>query len=185
MFGGGQVDLAAAPQAVPVGHDVAVDAQPGDAAVGEDPQSDMRAGDRGTDREPIVRIAGQRSARQDLSPPRIAGTVLRQPDFRRQVRDVNRARFRVVALEMRGLDVDAAHDAGHAEPDDAPVVARLAAPAGLPPVHPLAPVGVLPFAPLRRLRPDEIVLRRKKLVVRRNHGGPEALRREIDQIEER
>ena len=63
----------APPQAVPVGHDVAVDAQPGDAAVGEDPQSDMRGGDRGADREQIVRVAGQRRARQDLDPPRVAG----------------------------------------------------------------------------------------------------------------
>ena len=68
VFDRGEIDVAAPAQPLPVGHDVAVDAQPGDAAVGEDSQSHVRRGDRGVDREQVVRVALQRRARQDLGP---------------------------------------------------------------------------------------------------------------------
>ena len=70
MLDGGEIDVAAPAQPLPVGDDVAVDAQPRDAAVGKDPQPQVRRRRRAVDRDEIVRVAVERRARQDLGPRR-------------------------------------------------------------------------------------------------------------------
>src|SRR5207302_10636800 len=95
------------------------------------------------------------------------------------------ARFRIVAFEMRRLDVDAADESGGAAAADAPVVglgARLAQPPRLPAVHPLAAVGVLCLDPDRCAVFDQVVLRCEEVVVRSDDDGAEAFAGEIDEI---
>ena len=84
-----------------------------------------------------MRVAFQFYARVQLAPL----VVFR--DFRGARAGVDRGERRVVAGEEARVDVEAVHDAGHAELDDAPVVSRHALAAGLPAVHPFAVVVVL------------------------------------------
>ena len=82
-------------------------------------------------------------------------------------------RHRLVAVEERGVDVDAAHDAAHAQPHDAGVVAAVAAPPRLPAVHPLAVLVVDACLPDRRLGLDQALARREELVGRPHDLGAE------------
>src|SRR5204863_343658 len=83
----------------------------------------------------------------------------------RMIAHVDRTRLGVVAPEVRRVDVDAADNARHAEPHDAPVVARLATTPRLPTVHPFAALGVLALDPDRGRWLDQVLLRREELVV--------------------
>ena len=103
---------------------------------------------------------------------------------RRGIAEIDGARFRSVALEMRRVDQNLAHDSGKSEADDAPVVAGLPAAARLPAVHPLAPVRVLALAPDRLSRLDEVVLRGEELVVGLDDRSAQAFRSEIDELRE-
>jgi hypothetical protein len=78
------------------------------------------------------------------------------------------------------LDVDAARDTRDTESNDAPIVARTAAAAGLPAIHPLAALGVIALAPPRCVGPDQVLLGRKELVVSGNDGSAQALGRQVD-----
>jgi hypothetical protein len=71
----------------------------------------------------------------------------------------------IVALEETRIHHDAADQRWNPKPDDAPVVARRAAAAGLPTVHPLAPIGVLPLAPHRTPGLEQVLLGCEELVV--------------------
>src|SRR5207237_10070570 len=80
-------------------------------------------------------------------------------------------------------DYDAADHARHAEPDHAPVVARVPAAPGLPAVHPLAAIGIDVVLPLGGARAQEVLLVGEELVVARDRGATEILAREIGQLE--
>src|ERR1700752_46827 len=90
--------------------------------------------------------------------------------------------FRVVATEEACIDEDAANDAGRTEPDDAPVKAGCTPPAAFPAIHPLATIGVLIRNKDRRTRPEQILLGRKKVIIRHEHRPTQPLRRQIDQF---
>src|SRR5262245_24896712 len=127
---GREIYIAAFAEPIPVGDDVAVRPKPRDTAVWVDAETQMGCSRGFGDREQVVRVAFERPARQNLDPVRPVALV-------------DRARLRIVPLEMRRLDVDAANDAAHTEADDAPVVnvgRQIAAAARLPAVHPLAAV---------------------------------------------
>ncbi len=178
-----QVDIAATPEPFPVGHDVAVDAQPRHPAVRKNPETQVRGLRRPFDRDEVVRIAVERRAWKDLVPDG-AHEILRGRQAR-EVAGVDAARLREVAFEMRGIDVHAADDAGRAQPHQAPVGAvdhPVATPAGFPPVHPLAPFRVLALSPLGHRRLDQVFFRREELVVGGDDGAAEPLRREVDEI---
>ena len=75
VLGGGEIDLAAPPQARPVGDDLAVDAQPRDAAVGKDPQAQVRRRSaRRRSANEIVRVAGRAAS---AAAPRAIGARVR------------------------------------------------------------------------------------------------------------
>ena len=116
VLGGGEIDLPAPAQAGPVGDDVAVGAQASDAAVGKNPQAKVRGFWRPFDRKQVVRVAGQRRARQHLAPVGALDVVVRRQ--RGKIADVDGARFREVALEVRRVHVDATDHAWNAKPDD-------------------------------------------------------------------
>ncbi len=94
---------------------------------------------------------------------------------------IDRAGRREVAAEERRVDDDPAHDAGDAETNDAEVVTGDATAPRLPPVHPLAAIGVLPLAPDRLRRFEQVLLRREELVVRVEDRAAETLLGEIDE----
>lgn len=76
---------------------------------------------RPLDREPVVGVALEPDRREHLLPRCLLKLARRaQPT---EITDVQRARFREVALEMRGLHVDATDDPRRAQSHDAPVVA--------------------------------------------------------------
>jgi hypothetical protein len=100
------------------------------------------------------------------------------------VERVDRARRGIVAREERGVHVHAADPPAHPELDDAPVVARRAAPPRLPPVHPLAARCVLAGDENSRRGLDEIVLRCEEIVARRDGTPADAGRREVGEVGE-
>ena len=183
-----EIDVAAAARSsLPVGDDLAVDAQARDAAVGEDVEPQVR--------EPRVRRSIANRFCESPCERRLAAAIslhaacVSASDRRQRAGDrsrVDRARLGEVAAEEGGVDDDAADHARHAEPDDAPVVrvGPVAAPARLPAVHPLAAIGVLALAPDRRGGLEQVLLRGEELVVGRDDRAAEALRREIDQLGE-
>src|SRR5262249_42911625 len=93
----------------------------------------------------------------------------------RAVRHVNGTGLRVVALEMRGLDVDTMHNTRCAEPDHTPVVPRLAPPTCFPSVHPFATVGVKPVFPDWFGRGNQAILPTEKFIVRGDDRCTESL----------
>ena len=183
-----KIDVPAARQLIPVGDDVAVHAEARDAAVGIDAKPHVRRGFRVVDRKQIVRVAGELRFLQRLGPLRARDRVRRR--IVPEVRTIDCAGVRIVALEERGMNVDAPHDAARAQPDDAPVMdARsagrgVAAAACLPAVHPLPFVGVFPFDPDRRSRFDQVLFRREEVVVARDDGSAETLGGEIEELPE-
>jgi hypothetical protein len=80
---------------------------------------------------------------------------------------------RIVAGEVRGVDHDAVHDAGAAEPDDRVVAAGLAAPAGLPAVHDLTLVPEGVRQEHRVLWFDQVLAVGEHFVVGVDHPAPE------------
>src|SRR2546422_8102936 len=92
-------------------------------------------------------LAGEERARQQLHEREIqrAQPSSTHAGFARQLRRIERAGGGIISAEVRGINGDHANRARDAKPDDAPVVAalRAAPPAGFPPVHPFATVGVL------------------------------------------
>jgi hypothetical protein len=134
---------------------------------------DVREAPIAFDREQVLRVSGEWRSRKYPGP----GAVFR-------LGRLDRARLGEVPPEKRRVHVDAADHPGQAEPHDAPVVTRLAAAARFPPVHPLAAIGVLVLAEhgLRDL--DEVLLRREELVIRRDRGAAQALRRQVHEIGE-
>src|SRR5205823_199490 len=139
--------------------DLAVDAEAGDAAVGEDVEADVgeAAGvEVEGDGDEVFAGGTERGARDDLVPgDRVtlgfSHRLSRTPP-NRDIRwhgwvlgGVEGKSFGLVAVEVGGVDDDAADGAGLAELDDAPVVGGrgLAFAAGFPAVHPLAAVSEL------------------------------------------
>src|SRR5438132_660601 len=107
-------------------------------------------------------IAFKASLGQHFVPRRLRTAGEGEP---RPVGDINRACLRIVALEMCRFDVDAANDARRAEPDDTPVVARLAASTRLPAIDPLTAICVKTVLPDRRRTRDQSILFAKEFIV--------------------
>ena len=105
MLGGSEIDVAAAPQRLPIGDDAAVGAQPRHAAVRIDAQAQMRRQRRVLDCEEVLRIASQRCPRQNFAPDR--GHQGIEARDTAGCGDVDRALRRIIALEVRGVDVQA------------------------------------------------------------------------------
>ncbi len=86
----------------------------------------------------------------------------------------------IIAAKETRIDNDAANNARQAESDDAPIETRRASPPAFPPVHPLPAIGVFPLDKNRRARLQQILFRRKKIVVGKQHRAAEFLRSKID-----
>src|SRR5207247_7122477 len=94
-----------------------------------------------------------------------------------EVGDIDGARRGIVPFEVRRIDVYTGHMAGRAEAKDAPivgVVGHATPPTRFPPVHPLAPFGVLALDPDWRIAFDQVFLSREELVARSHdrHAAP-------------
>ena len=173
-------------------HDVAVHAETRDAAVRVDVEAQMGEPLRDVDLEAVLRIAGELGPREDLGPLHVAREERRDVGVPLDARAFDRARLRVVALEVRGVDDEAAHHAGETEADDARVVVGVRARGlgvlplapRLPAVHPLAAVGEFSGDEDRLLRLEEILLLREEVVSAPEHEAAEALRCEIDELVE-
>jgi hypothetical protein len=124
----------------------------------------------------VKRFSSRRAAPTWGAPRPTRWLALQLVDARRAVdgASLERAVLGVVAAEEGGVDDDAAQHAGQTELDDARVVARRAAPAALPAVHPLAAVGVLVLAPDRGLGLEQVLLLGEEVVVGPQHGAAEA-----------
>ena len=88
--------------------------------------------------------------------------------------------FRVVAAKVARVNYDATNDSGQAQTNDAPVEAGRTSPPALPPIHPLATVGVLAFDEDGRARLQQILLRREEIVVGVEHGPAQTLGGEVN-----
>src|SRR2546422_4226476 len=88
----------------------------------------------------------------------------------------------MVAPEMIGVHRDRPDHSRDAQADDAPVVvwARPAAPPRLPPVHPLAPIGVFALEEHSAPGLEQVLLGREKLVAREERPPADARGRQID-----
>ncbi len=130
----GQID--AGTEQPRVGHGGAVHPQPGDTAVGEDVQPDVGEGVVIVHAVGVLGVPAGGRARHDGDPVRrLQGVLVRTAvDPGRLDGDLRR----VVAGEPRGVHDDLVDRAGRAELHDGPVVAGVAASAGLPAVVDLA-----------------------------------------------
>ena len=126
--------------------------------------------ERIVDREAILCSAAQAGGSQQFRPLLLVRTRL------------ERTFFRKIAGEVRGVHDDAAHNAGRAEPDLAPVVVRRAMAARFPSIHPLARVGVLVRNKDRRRGFEEILLGPEEFVGGPEHFAAEPLRGKIHQF---
>jgi hypothetical protein len=173
VFQRGQVDGRG--QQPRVRHRLAVDPQSGHPAVGEDGQPDVGEALLNGDVELIARIARHRAAGDQGHPLRRGqfggGRVAFRPAR------LDRHLGRVVAGEVRGVDHDAAHHTGDAEPDDRAVAVStsggLPAPPGLPAVHDLALVPERVRLEYRVPGLDQVLPIGEQLVVGVDHAGPE------------
>src|SRR6266566_3094201 len=131
----------------PVRARLAPKTQPRHATVGINLEPHVRKGRITRDGELVLGMAGEGRARQQLHEREIqrAQRSSAHSGFARQLRPIERAGGGMISAEVGGINGDHANRARDAKPDDAPVVAalRAAPPAGFPPVHPFASVGVL------------------------------------------
>ncbi len=163
-----------------VGDGLAVYAQPGDAAVGVLPQAQVGEAPGGVDGEAVGGVAADRGAGDEHGPLHVVGE-----EFGGGRRALDRGALdadggRVVAAEVGGVDDEAVYDAGHAEPDERPVVVPgggvrglgggAAPAAGLPAVHDLALVAEALGVEARGLGPQQVLAFGEELVV----GGDDA-----------
>src|SRR5262249_59771748 len=82
-----------------------------------------------------------------------------------QARALDRDLGRIVTAEERGIDHDAVHDAGAAEPNDRPVVPGFAAAPSFPAVVDLALVAKVPLSEGGRIWLNEVLLFGEQLVI--------------------
>ncbi len=121
----------------------------------------------------------EHGARNRLAP--LGGTRSAIGGIARQGGDVERTRLGVVAGEVRRVHQHPAHDPGHTKTDDGPVVSRLAAAAGLPAIHPLAPIGEALGVPERLPIRNQVLLLGEEVVVGRDDPSAEAGRGQVHQ----
>src|SRR6185295_15210621 len=93
------------------------------------------------------------------------------------------ARFlRIVSGEEAGVDYDAPYDPRQPEPNDRPVVPRVASAARLPSVHPFSALCVHALAPLGLRGLEHGFLGCEELVVCGQHGATKAFRGEVREM---
>src|SRR5688572_14995048 len=160
-----EIDVTAADECRPVRGNLSVDAQARHTAVRKDVEADVRDCGVTFDFDFVACVPLEGSFGDDLTPWRVANERVGGA-YAVDAAAVERAMLRIVAAEEAGIDDDTMHDTRYAEPHDAPVVARRAAAARLPPVHPLATFGVLALAPFGRCRAKQMLLRSEELIVR-------------------
>ncbi len=132
---GGQVHPA--PEPPRIGHDLTEGAQPGHAPIRLDPEPDVRHDlVRRGHRHQVGLVPGQPGHLGEGRPARRQHFVQRRVAEQRGA--VQHGRGRVVATEVRGVDVHPAQHRGRGQPDNGEVLARFPAPPGLPAVVQLA-----------------------------------------------
>src|SRR5690349_21922290 len=83
---------------------------------------------------------------------------------------------------MAGINHEAVNDAGQTQANDTPVESRRSPASCFPAVHPLSQVGVFTFDKDRCAWFQQILFRRKELVVGELNGAPETLGSQINQF---
>ncbi len=139
-------------------------------------------------------MAAYGGGRDDLLPLHVVGEEFGGTGRARHGGRLDRDALRVVAAEVRGVDDDAADDAGGAEPDQGPVVlvrggervggVRAAPAAGLPAVHDLALVAEVLGVEDGALADEEVLALGEELVVGGDHARAETAVGEVDQFRE-
>ena len=93
---------------------------------------------------------------------------------------------RIIAAKKSRIDNNPLYLAGHTQTDDAPVkfLVQTGASAAtrLPAVHPFTEIGVFALDPNGRGEFEQILLRCKKIVIRKEHGTAEFFGCEVDEI---
>ncbi len=172
--GRGEIDGAVGTDFADPGNGVAVQPKPGHAAVGEDVETDQLQPVRGLRGKGGHGVSFQRCLRNQLHPMGDLGVTDPCP--------LQGETLRVVPGEEGGVHRDLPHPPRNAEGEHAPVVSRLAATTGLPPVHPLAPIGVLALSPHRVGDLEQIGRRGEELVVAGDNPATDPFREEIDHL---
>ena len=178
VLGRRQIDLAVAfCERIPVGHDLAVNAEARHAAVRVNFQTQVRGAVFVIDPKRIFRVARELRVRQNFRPD---GARVEQLFNCRLTVDgarFERAVRRKIAAKKRRIDDDAADDSGQSETNDAPieffVETRAAAAARFPAVHPFAQIRVFALDKNGRGGFQKIFFRREKLVVGDEHRAAE------------
>lgn len=171
---GAEVDALVRITLVPVALHLTVHAQSCHPAVGIDVEPHVRPGALVVDRDVVVRVALQAHRRHDGGPLR--GVVRLGFGAAR----IERGGRRIVAGEVRGVDVHALDDAGQPQLDDAVVVTAAAPAPRLPAVHPLAVVVELACDEYRGLRAQHALGGREPLVGAKDRLGTDHGLRQID-----
>ncbi len=92
--------------------------------------------------------------------------------------------FGIVAAKEARVNDYATNNTRQSETNDAPVKPWCAPAPALPPIHPLPTIGVLALDKYGRGGLEQILLGRKKVIIRHEHRPTNPLRRQIDQFSE-
>ena len=163
-------------------HDLAVHAQPGHPSVGIDVEAQVGERPGCFDREAVLGVTFEKHLAQHRVPGGGLGEQFVRRGAGRGPRPLDPAGLGVVATEEGGVHDHAVNAAREAEPEETPVVPRLAAAACLPAIHPLAAIRVAPGVPDRRFVADQVLLLGEELVVGGENRTPHAGTGEIDQL---
>src|ERR1043165_4900626 len=132
----------------------------------------------------ISRVTIQRNLRQQWDP---LDRFVEQLGLTRQSverRAFKRTLLRIVAAKITRVDHYPANNTRQAQTNDAPIKTRRTPAPTLPPIHPLAAVRVLAFDKDRRTRLQQVLFRRKKIIIGDEHRATHFFRSEIDQVGE-
>ena len=90
--------------------------------------------------------------------------------------------LRVIAAKVAGVNYDTANNSGKPETNDAPIKAGRTSPPALPPIHPLAFVGVAPLDPLGRRGFEQVLFLGEVLVGRVEREAARQIGGEIGEV---
>src|SRR5215469_16604638 len=141
-----------------VRYGVAEDPQPRHPAIRKDRQAHVSEAMRLGGGKGVVLVAPQARAGDDLDPVGVRVVELLRSRIAFSPARLDPAEFRVVAGEEARVDVDRRDRPRRAEPDERPVMSRLAAAPGLPAVDNLAAVAVVPWLESRRTSVEQVLL---------------------------
>ena len=169
VLDGKEVDYLALVRVCPVRANLAINAESRNTAIRIDVQAQVRARLIVFHQVPVMHVTLEFYRRQQFPP---AGGFL---GYRRLAHaGVDRSRGWIISREVTRVDVEAAHDSGNAEPNDAMIMSFGALAAGLPAIHPLAVIVEFAFDEHRLLWLDQSLFCRKEFIGREHDPAAES-----------